>query len=379
MDNHDNIYYKPRKKGNGFGNFIALILGMIIMAGFIFGSMEVKKWLEEERDVPVSSNEVQKVVLEQFAKVDTEALSTVDISERLIPSIVGVISTIGVNSIFGSTTVEGSGSGIIVREDGYIVTNEHVISDAKSVVVVLSDGSEYPANVIGTDKSNDIAVIKIEETELPAVILGISGQIKVGEPVVAIGNPFGQKFASTVTSGIISGLNRTVTVDSGQYTLLQTDASINEGNSGGALVNCFGQVIGINSAKMQSAEGIGFAIPIDVAKPVIEQIIETGRSMPQIMMGFEPRDITEQMAAIYRVPQGIYVVSVEPGGGADDGGLMREDIIVGANGTAVTTLAELNAIKDKMEAGDTLALTVERLTRRNMWEQQEVKIVLYAY
>ena len=200
-------------------------------------------------------------------------LNVTQIAEKVGPAVVGILSKQSVNTWFGVTEQQGSGSGIIISHDGYIITNSHVIEGATSFKVVLSSGDEYDAVVVGQDVKTDLAVIKINETGLPAAELGKSSELKVGELAVAIGNPHGLEFQGSVTAGVISALNRTMNVEGRQYTLVQTDAAINPGNSGGPLVNKYGQVIGINTVKLSysDTEGMGFAIPIDVAAPIVDE------------------------------------------------------------------------------------------------------------
>ena len=247
---------------------------------------------------------------------------------------------------------QGSGSGIIISEDGYIVTNQHVIDGASEISVVLNTGDEYTAKLIGADEKSDLAVLKIDATGLTAAELGDSDALEVGELAVAIGNPLGMEFAGTVTVGYISALNRTMTVDNKVYNLIQTDAAINPGNSGGALVNQYGQVIGINSVKISTTgvEGIGFAIAISEAKPIIDDLMSNGYVSGRPLVG-----ITAQNTA-----SGLSVVSVSPGSGAEAAGIQAGDLIVKADGEVVKTVDSLNTIRDKKKAGDHITLTVIR-------------------
>lgn len=247
---------------------------------------------------------------------------------------------------------QGSGSGIIISEDGYIVTNQHVIDGANEISVVLNTGDEYTATLVGSDEKSDLAVLKIEASGLVAAELGDSTELEVGELAVAIGNPLGQEFAGSVTCGVISALNRTMTVDNKTYNLVQTDAAINPGNSGGALVNKYGEVIGINSVKISTTgvEGIGFAIAISEAKPIIDDLMNNGYVSGRPLVG-----ITAQGTA-----NGLSVKSVSDGSGAAAAGIQVGDLIVKADGTVVKTVDELNAIRDKKKAGDHLNLTVIR-------------------
>lgn len=289
-------------------------------------------------------------------------LSITEISAKVSPSVVGIVNKQNITTWFGTSEQDGSGSGIIISENGYILTNCHVIENSTSLTVVLSSGQEYPATVIGQDNKTDLAVLKIDANNLPAAELGKSSELAVGDLAVAIGNPLGLEFYGSVTQGIISALNRTINVQGREYTLIQTDAAINPGNSGGPLVNKFGQVIGINTAKINSssAEGMGFAIPIDVAAPIIDDLIKNGYVTGRPQIGVATRDITENMSQYYGMPMGVYVVSVVSGSGAESAGIKQGDIIVGVEGKEITTVDELNEIKDKHKAGDTLNITVYR-------------------
>lgn len=253
----------------------------------------------------------------------------------------------------GATLIEqGSGSGIILSSDGYIVTNQHVIANATEISVILNTGKEYTANLIGEDSKSDLAVLKIDAENLIPATLGDSDTVEVGELAVAIGNPLGQELAGTVTAGVISAVNRTMTVDDKTYNLLQTDAAINPGNSGGALVNRFGEVIGINTIKLSdtSVEGIGFAISISEAKPIIDDLINDGYVSGRPAVGVY---VTES-------PNGLVVYSIIENSGAALAGIKENDLIVKADGNLVTTSAELNKIRDTKSPGDTITLTIIR-------------------
>lgn len=291
-----------------------------------------------------------------------QELSVTQIAAKVGPSIVGILNKQSVNTWFGVTEQEGSGSGIIVSQDGYIITNSHVIEGANSLKVVLSTGDEFDATIVGQDTKTDLAVLKINASGLPAAELGKSSELQVGELAVAIGNPLGLEFQGSVTAGVISALNRTMNVDGRQYTLVQTDAAINPGNSGGALINKYGQVIGINTVKISSedTEGMGFAIPIDVAAPIIDELVEKGYVSGRPQIGIGTRDITENMSRYYNMPVGVYIVSVSENSGAQAAGLTVGDIIVTADGKTVTTTDELNDIKDSHKAGEQIKLGIVR-------------------
>lgn len=294
-----------------------------------------------------------------------EPLSIVEIARQVGPAVVGIVATSqSASSIFLiPSQSQSSGSGIIISSDGYIVTNNHVINGATSLKVILNTKEEYDAKLVGVDAQTDIAVIKIEASGLTSAVLGNSGDVEVGELAVAIGNPLGQELAGTVTTGIISATNRTVTVDDVEYTLLQTDAAINSGNSGGALVNAYGEVIGINSVKMASAgvEGLGFAIPSDIAKPIINDLMTVGYVQGRPVIGINGwRNITDDMSRYYKLPVGIYVTSVVEFSAAEKAGIRPGDVIVKYNGEKVETVDELNTLRDQNKVGDTVTLTIVR-------------------
>lgn len=247
---------------------------------------------------------------------------------------------------------QGSGSGIIISTDGYIVTNHHVIDGASEISVILNTGDECVAKLVGADSKSDLAVLKIEKSGLPAATLGNSDELQVGELAVAIGNPLGQELAGSVTAGVISALNRKMTVDNKDYNLVQTDAAINPGNSGGALVNKYGEVIGINTIKLSSTEveGIGFAIAITEAKPIIDDLMSNGYVSGRPLVGIS---VSENR-------NGLTVEQIVEGSGAEAAGMQIGDLIVKADGKTVKTSKELNEIRDKKSPNDVLKLTVIR-------------------
>lgn len=285
------------------------------------------------------------------------ALSVPQIVNKVAPSVVGISTKIA-NGV-------ATGSGIIMSKDGYIITNAHVIEDSLSITVVVKKDNkdeEETAKVIGIDTKTDLAVIKINRTDLTPAEFGKSSDLQVGELAIAVGNPLGLELSGSVTGGIISALNRQLSVEDKNLTLIQTDAAINPGNSGGPLVNCYGQVIGINSIKISSeyAEGLGFAIPIDDAKPIIDALIQYGYVKGRPMIGITCQTVSAAQARYNDVPQGIYVVSVTKDTGAYDAGIKAGDIITAVNGKAITTLAEFNKEKESFKAGDKIKLSVYR-------------------
>lgn len=270
-------------------------------------------------------------------------------------------------NFFGQTTqTAGAGSGFILTPDGYIVTNYHVVGDADTVKVTLYNGDSYDAQYIGGDEDYDIAVIKIEATDLPNVTLGNSDSLNVGDHVLAIGNPLGE-LTFSMSEGIASSVNRAIDVDGTPFNMIQVDASINPGNSGGPLMNLYGEVVGIVSAKYSSysdttVEGIGFAIPISDVQTIITDIMENGQVTDKAYMAIKAGSMTEQMAAQYNinVTQGVFVYAVEKGGAGEKAGLQLGDVITKLNDTEITSMSDLSMAKKGFKAGDTVTLTVWR-------------------
>ena len=260
----------------------------------------------------------------------------------------------GDGSTDGQTVEQGSGSGIIFQDDGYIVTNQHVIDGASEISVILNTGDEFTAKLVGQDTKTDLAVLKIDpgSTKLTAATLGDSTTVQVGETAVAIGNPMGQEFSGSVTSGIISAVNRTMNIDNRTYNLLQTDAAINSGNSGGALINQYGEVIGINSVKLSTTgvEGMGFAIAISEAKPIIDDLMASGYVTGRPLVGIGIKD----------TGYGLFIGSVSEGSGAAEAGLKVNDMILEVDGQKVSSTEEVNEIRDKKKAGDYLTFKILR-------------------
>ena len=250
-----------------------------------------------------------------------------------------------------------------MTDDGYIVTNAHVVDGAENVTVLLDSKNEYDAEIVGSDAQTDIAVLKISANEkITPAEFGNSDDLVVGETAVAIGNPLGFEFYSTVTSGIISGLDRELTIEDKLLRLIQTDAAINGGNSGGALVNSFGQVIGISSAKIVTidAEGMGFAIPINDAVPIIHELINHGYVTGRPLIGIAGFDIDERTAYYYNMKEGVYVAQIKEDSPAELAGMKVGDIIISANGEEIKTMTDLNKIKNNFKPSDTVSVVVFR-------------------
>lgn len=313
--------------------------------------------LETQRD------EMQTQLQELSGSASVSGISSVVYGNELtVPQIIAKArpSVVAISTVSGWST--GTGSGVIMTEDGTILTNAHVVSGAQSITVRVMDGTEYEATLLGMDEKTDLAVIKIDATGLTPAEFGDSSSIVQGEIAVAIGNPLGLAFEGSVTQGIISAVSREIEVDGRTMTYIQTDAAINPGNSGGALVNGSGQVIGINSVKVSSSdvEGLGFAIPISVALPIAEQLTTYGYVTGRPSIGIGGEDVTDYMVYYYRIPRGVLVGLVTPDSGAEAGGVEVGDVIVGLNGVSVSTMDELTNEKDKYSPGDTVTLTVYR-------------------
>ncbi len=357
---------KNTKKESGFRAvaFVAIgaVLGSVLGAGLILGLSGGNRGIGGGPAVSFYSvektDDAEKVNIDNDQRVK---MTDEEIAAKVGPAVVGISN----NTTFFSQSVEqGSGSGIIMNEEGYVITNNHVVEGATELKIIFSTGEEYPAELIGSDSRTDLALLKIQENgEYPYAVLGDSSDLATGESVIAIGNPLGTEFAGTVTKGVISALNRTMEVDEGiTLNLIQTDAAINPGNSGGALVNAYGEVIGINSAKISSSqiEGLGFAIPVNEAKTVIEDLMEFGYVQGRPLIGFSGREITEQMSKMYGFPQGVYVVEVAPFSGAEKGGIKSGDVIRKVNGQDVRSIEEINEIRDEYQVGDELEFEVNR-------------------
>lgn len=302
------------------------------------------------------------------------------IAKKVGPSIVGVSTSFNYNDVFfGQQVGGGEGSGIIIRSDGYIVTNNHVIEaavetgsrnkmiDGAILEIVLPNQPDkrYEAKVVGRDVKSDIAVIKVDLTDLPAVSLGNSDDLLVGEPVVAIGNPAGLEFMGSVTAGIISGLNRSVEIDEGAaMRLIQTDAAINPGNSGGALVNYNGEVIGMNSSKIagSSYEGIGFSIPVNTFREIAESLINNGyvKGRPQIGVSIDTR-YNKEVAESNKAPVGALVSAVTPLSSAYNAGIKTGDVLTKVNGVAIDSYNALEEQKNKYKPGEVIEIEIFRV------------------
>lgn len=352
-------------------SFVSAVVGGACALGFYVGlNKEPAKALETSKTntgsiVETSNPKLSQVSLTNYS--DTAIYA----AQKALPSMVSISVEYDVNYMGMKKAVAGSGSGVILSEDGYILTNNHVISsadsssfyqvsDAKSIKVkIYGDDTEYSAEIIGTDSQTDLAVLKIDKTGLTPVEFGDSSSVQIGEFVLAIGNPYNLDYS--VTAGIISALNREMTVENTTYNVIQADCAINSGNSGGALVNSKGEVIGITTLKLagDGIEGVSFAIPVNETVPIYKELIEKGK-ISRPFVGISGIDLDEATAIRNGLTKGIYVDSVVSGSGAEDAGIMAGDVIVSFDGKDVSTMDELNAIKNTKNIGDKIEIKLYR-------------------
>jgi S1-C subfamily serine protease len=292
----------------------------------------------------------------------------VDAVEKVSKCVVNIASVRMVqDQLFRVFPVEGVGSGVIVDGKGFILTNNHVVDDAQKLRITLKDGNVFNGVVVGTDEVTDLAVVRVDSKEaLPFARLGDSDQLKIGEIVIAIGNPFGLTGGPTVTAGIVSALNRSLQFESGALELIQTDAAINPGNSGGPLVNTNGEVIGINTAKMPYAQGIGFAVPVNTARIIVKDLMESGRITNRPWIGIATIKITRQLAQYYRLPtnDGVLIAQVESQSPADYADLRKGDIVEAIDGRKITDPSQMSSNIRKRSINEKIIMTINRYGRR---------------
>ena len=290
---------------------------------------------------------------------DPSALSLQQIYEKVYPSVASISC---VNAGGG-----GTGTGIVMSRDGYVITNYHVIEDAQQIYVLLGETDRYEAVLVGGDETTDLAVLKVQATNLQAAEFGDSDMLRVGDAVVAIGDPLGTELRGTMTDGIVSAINRDLNLSGRQMTLIQTNAALNSGNSGGPLINCYGQVIGINTMKMSSyshtsstVEGLGFAIPITQAKPILDELIQQGYVSGRPAIGIQGETLDLRAQLFYHMPSGVIITGLVEGSDALQKGLEVDDVIVEFDGRDISSLDDLVAAKNGCVAGDTVRLTIYR-------------------
>lgn len=296
---------------------------------------------------------------------DARNTPVVRAAQTVGPAVVGITNKAVARDWFNRKVVvdRGTGSGVIFDANGYIVTNNHVIEGAQEIIVSLSDGRTLSGKVLGADPATDLAVVKVEAEKLPTAHFGNSDEIMVGEPAIAIGNPLGLEFQGSVTSGVISALNRTMEIGERRFKLIQTDAAINPGNSGGALVNADGFVIGINSAKISvsGVEGMGFAIPINSVRPIIQEIIDSGHVIrPYLGVGAFDKATAARQGYQLNIDKGVYVAQVSQGGPAAKAGIKKGDIILKIGDTEVNSVLDLRSAIADYAVGKTVAVFIDR-------------------
>ena len=352
-----------KKKGRFPGKLVALALVCALVGGFVGAGVSAAAKVNHT-SIQVSDREVAQV---QTLKVDgSKQMTMSEVYASNVNSVVS-INVSATTNYFGQTVqTAASGTGFLITEDGYILTNHHVVSDASSVEVTLYNGESYDAKVIGSDEDYDIAVLKIDVTGATPVVLGDSSKLAIGESVAAVGNPLGE-LTFSMTEGIVSCVNRAINVDGTPFNMIQVDCSINPGNSGGPLFNSYGEVIGIVSAKYSSysnttVEGIGFAIPINDVVSLVKDIMTNGYVTNKAYMGITPQTMTAQMAQQYRydVTEGVFVCSVDPDSAAAKAGLKLGDVITKMDDKDIASYEDLVAAKKSYSAGDTVTLTVYR-------------------
>ncbi len=370
------------KHRSGLRKAVSAVLALALVAGscgLTYAAVN-NKWEDKMQEATASISSMQQ----QLSAVPSGTITADNVTYAVSPegtqtprmvyennakSVVAVSSTIQ-STVYGQTRQgTSSGSGFIISDDGYVVTNRHVVEGATDVTVTLSTGDEYTAKVVGSDSLNDVALLKVEATGLPAVKLGSSDDLSIGDMVCAIGNPLGS-LTATLTVGYVSGKDRQVTTDNSTINMIQTDAAINSGNSGGPLFNMYGEVVGITSAKYSgttssgaSIEGISFAIPIDDVMSIIDDLQEYGY-VTGAYLGVTVTDTDAAAAKLYGMPTGAYVNSVEDGGAADRAGVQPKDIIIGLGDTDISNRTELTRVLRRFKAGDTTTITVIRSGER---------------
>ncbi|MDY0235990.1 MAG: trypsin-like peptidase domain-containing protein [Gudongella sp.] len=359
-------YSRPPKKRGIFSYLVvALIAGIIggLVSAYIAPTYLYGKVLP----IPEIYSNSQPAMVNTITINPTEDINVVAaVAAKAVSSVVGITTVQIQRDFFWSKPVEGVGSGVIVNSDGYILTNSHVIGDgnAEEINVLFENGEKIEGRVLWFDSTLDLAVVKVNKTNLPVAELGDSDEIYVGQIAVAIGNPLGLDFQRTVTSGIISGLNRSIQISQFNVMegLLQTDASINPGNSGGPLLNSVGKVIGINTAKIQTGEGLGFSIPINIVKPVIDEIVKDG-SFRNVYIGFTGSEVKVyevQMNVDLPAEEGVVIIEILPNSPAAEASLSPLDVITKVDDATVTNMSNLRKILYTYRIGQKAILTINR-------------------
>ncbi|MDU2063228.1 MAG: trypsin-like peptidase domain-containing protein [Sporomusaceae bacterium] len=340
---------------------IVALIGIIVGASLMVGCGSFFSKPGAQNNAP--SSNLNAVKAADLSPARNTAI--VKAAQMVAPAVVGITNKAYARDIINRKVLveQGQGSGVIIDANGYIATNNHVVEGAQEIVVSLADGRTFPGKVLGTDPATDLAVVKIEATNLPVAALGDSDSLLVGEPAIAIGNPLGLEFQGSVTVGVISALNRSLEIGERKFKLIQTDAAINPGNSGGALVNADGVVIGINSAKISvsGVEGIGFSIPINTARPILQSLIEKGRVIRAYLgVGVLDKNTAPRYGYTLNIDAGIYVANVTQNGPAAKAGIRQGDIITKVAGSPVNSVPDLRSVLDNQAIGSTVDVEIVR-------------------
>lgn len=348
--------------------FIIAVFGALIGGGLVMaygGHFSVKPAPQVQQ---TRQNSILQPPVAQAQISEARNTAIVRAAQTVGPAVVGITNKAYARDFFNRKVVveQGTGSGVIFDANGYIATNYHVVQNAQELVVSLADGHTFAGKVIGVDPATDLAVVKVDATDLPVAALGDSDNLMVGEPAIAIGNPLGLEFRGSVTAGVISALNRSIEIGERKFKLIQTDAAINPGNSGGALVNADGMVVGINSAKISVAgvEGIGFSIPINTARPILQSLIDKGRVIRAYLgVGVLDKNSAAQYGYELNIDKGIYVVNVASGGPAAKAGIRSGDIILKVAGDETNSVADLRSAVDAQPVGGNVDVVIRRDNR----------------
>lgn len=365
----DEKFYIERKKGVNSALVVVIVVLAIAVSclgtyAYLKNSNKIKNGGEiNSAATEVSNSSSTNVKYE----IETVQNPVVAVAKECSDSIVGISVDYITQNIFGMLqNSSSSGSGVVYSKDGYIITNYHVIQSAiessnATVTVIMLDETKYKATIVGGDDVTDLAVLKIEADNLKPITIGDSSKVQVGEMAVAIGNPLGQTLAGSVTVGYISALNRKITSGTTTYNLIQTDAAINAGNSGGALLNTKGELIGINTVKAYSTgvEGLGFAIPVNDAKPILDELIKNGK-IARPYLGISGFTLNKEMAEKYNLAEGVYIQEVLDGTSAKKAGIKAGDIIVRVDDKEVKTFEDFNTYKNSKKVGDKVTIEIFR-------------------
>lgn len=368
---YDGLSPKPSRRVQFWkGIILGLLVGGLLVATLFFylaANVVPSESNGPEQAVPLPDLDHNRArqILEVNPEVHEYYMAVVKAAEAVTPSVVGISNFGVVMDFWGRSSLQerATGSGVIIDSQGYIVTNYHVIENARELIVTLSHGEELTASVVGTDPPTDLAVLKIEKEGLPAAVLADSALLRVGEPAIAIGNPLGLDFQQSVTLGVVSARERSITIQGQKFTFIQTDAAINDGNSGGALVNIYGQVIGINTAKIKipGVEGMGFAIPANTVKEITRDLITQGR-VERPWLGVYLSSLTPMDAQRFalHVEEGVLIRDVIAGGPADQAGIIPLDVITAIDGKKVTDSGQLQELLYQAKVGQRMNISLVR-------------------